>query len=214
MSVVEIDTAVTRRVRVLPETWAASVSAFIRSAGSSEEAVADNRPQLVFSRVYLPTQMNLYSDFNIRSRHFRCQETFFVEADDDGTIGSVVSLEGLRTKRRVSNVSLIATQLPADDPGGYLVELLDQVLDVAARFSAVTRLRFSYIYDTSFDAPLGVRMSSLLFRPPQHLPFFEEGRIPNETGKNREVVLLAFPGRNQRQPMATSPANGDGAAPR
>ena len=212
MSVAEIDTAAARRVRVLPETWAASVSAFIRSAGSGEEAAAENRPQMVFSRVYLPTQMNLYSDFNIRARHFRCQETFFVEAEDDGSIGAVVSIEGLRTKRRVSNVSLIAARLPADDPGGYLVELLDQVIEVAARFSAMTRLRFSYIYDTSFDAPLGVRMSNLLFRPPPHLPFFEEGRIPNETGKNREVVLVAFPGRDQRQKMAFSPPNGNGAS--
>lgn len=213
MSTVEVGTAAAQRVRVLPETWAASVSAFIRSAGSSEEAAAENRPQMVFSRVYLPTQMNLYSDFNIRSRHFRCQETFFVEAGDDGSIRAVVSLEGLRTKRRVSNVSLVAARLPADDPGGYLVDLLDQVLEVGARFSALTRLRFSYIYDTSFDAPLGVRMSSLLFRPPQHLPFFEEGRIPNETGKNREVVLLAFPGRDQRRKMPISPANGNGASP-
>lgn len=214
MSVPEVDAVTAPRVRVLPEIWCAPVSAFIRSAGSSEETTAEERPQMVFSRVYLPTQMNIYSDFNIRSRHFRCQETFFVEAGDDGSIRAVVSLEGLRTKRRVLNVSLIAARLPAADPGGYLVELLDQVLDVAARFSAVKRLRFSYIYDTSFDAPLGVRMSGLLFRPPQHLPFFEEGRIPNETGKNREVVLLAFPGREQRQKMASSPASGNGAAAR
>ncbi len=212
MSIAEIDTATARRVRVLPETWAASVSAFVRHSGSSEEAAAENRPEMVFSRVYLPTQMNLYSDFNIRSRHFRCQETFFVEAGDDGSISAVVSLEGLRTKRRVSNVSLIAARLPADDAGGYLVQLLDQVLEIAGRFSAMRRLRFSYVYDTSFDAPLGVRMSNLLFRPPQHLPFFEEGRIPNETGKNREVVLLAFAGRDPSQKMPLSPANGNGAS--
>jgi hypothetical protein len=179
-------------VRVLPERWASRVSSFIRSAGTAEEAAAEDRPEMVFSRVYLPTQMNFYSDFNIRSRHFRCLETFFVEADDADEIRAVVSLEGLRTARRVSNVNLIVARVPADDGGAHLAELLGAVLREAGKYSATSKLRFTYIFDTSFEAPLGVRVSKFLTEPPADVPFVEEARIANETGKNREAVLLSF----------------------
>jgi hypothetical protein len=187
-------------VRVLPESWAARVSDFIRGAGTAEQAAAEGVPEMLFSRVYLPTHMSFYSDFNIRSRHFRCQETFFVDIDEAGGLRAVVSLDGLRTKRRVANVNLIVARPPPSDPAAYLASLLDQVLRVAARYSAAVKLRLSYVYDTSFEAPLGVRMSSLFLDPPPSLPLREEARVANETGKNREVVLLAFDGLGLVQP--------------
>lgn len=181
-------------VRVLPERWAARVSAFVRSSGTAEEALAEDRPQMVFSRVYLPTQMNFYADFNIRSRHLRCSEIFFVQTDGTDGIHAVVSLEGLRTAQKVVNLSLIVARLTPGREGAELVALLDQVLHEASKYSAVEKLRCTYIYDTSFQAPLGIRISNLLVHPPSELPFFEEARIPNETGKSREAVLLGFNG--------------------
>ena len=181
-------------VRVLPERWAARVSEFIRSAGTAEEATAENRPEMMFSRVYLPTQMNFYSDFNIRSRHFRCIETFFVDEGSDGEIRAVVALEGLRTSRRAINLNLIVARPLWQDKGAYVAALLDGVLREASRYSAVDKLRLTYIYDTSFAAPIGIRLSDIFVHPPAHLPLVEEGRLPNETGKNREAVLLAFAG--------------------
>ncbi len=182
------------QIRVLPERWAARVSAFVRSSGTAEEAAAEDRPQMVFSRVYLPTQMNFYSDFNIRSRHFRCSEIFFVQTDATDAIHAVVSLEGLRTAQKVANLSLIVARLTPGQEAAELVALLDQVLHEASKYSAVEKLRCTYVYDTSFQAPLGIRISNLLVHPPSTLPFFEEARIPNETGKYREAVLLAFTG--------------------
>jgi len=196
------ETTGTMIVRPLPERLAGKVAAFIRAAGTSEEAKAEGRPEMVFSRVYLPTQMKFYSDYNIRSRHFRCLETFFVHCDEDGEIRAVVSTDGLRTHRRVTGVNLVVAKLPNEDSGTYIATLLDAVLNEIRKYSATCKLRFTYIYDTSFESALGVRISDYLLHPPADSPLVEEGRIPNETGKNREAVMLSF---MKQEPAAVEP---------
>lgn len=182
------------RVRLLPEAWAGRVSNFIRSGGTAEEAESEGRPETVLSRVYLPAQMGYYSDFNVRSRHFRCLETFFVAVGPDDEIHAVVSVDGLRSTRVVTAVNLIVAQRSRGDRAGDLAALLDGVLREAQRYSATERLRISYLYDTSFEAPVGVRIATVLSDPPDALPLREEARFPNETGRNREAVMLAFDG--------------------
>lgn len=203
------------RVRVLPEIWADRVSQFIRSSvtpelvtatgeGSIERTEQDpDAPEMLFARVYLATQMNYYSDFNIRARHFRCIENFFVLTDDDDELRAVVGLEGIRSSRRVLNVGLIVARMPEEEPQRFLAELLDGVLHEAARYCQAIKLRFTYVYDTSFEAPIGVRMSEWLSDPDPSLPYEEEARVPNETGLNREAVLLSF---NGLRPVSASGA--------
>jgi len=180
--------------RVLPESWAPRVSAFIRSAGTREESRSEGRPELVYSRAYLPGERTFYSNYNIRSPHFRCLETFFVEVDADGELVSVVGLDGLRTDSRVLAVSLVAARPDDQDPSERLAAMLEAVLDQASRYCDADRLRFTYVFDTSVEGPLGIHLSESLLNPAPHLPFREEARIPNETGQDREVVMLSFGG--------------------
>lgn len=180
--------------RVLPESWTRRVSAFIRSAGTREESRAENRPELIYSRAYLPGERTFYSSYNIRSRHFRCLETFFVEVDGDGELVAVVGLDGLRRDSRVLAVSLVVARPDGRDPSERLAAMFAAVLDQASRYCDADRLRFTYVFDTSVEGPLGIHLSEALLHPSPHLPFREEARIPNETGQDREVVLLAFGG--------------------
>jgi len=187
---------------VLPESWVTRVSEFIRSAGTLAEAEAEERPETIFSRSYLPAHMSYYSDFNIRSRHFRCIETFFVAVGPDEELQAVVSVNGLRTDTAVATANLIVARPSEGDRGADLAALLDGALQVMKRFAAVQRLRISYLYDISFEAAVGVRISQLLVDSPESLNLVEDARFPNETGRNREAVLLSFAGLEAAQAAA------------
>jgi hypothetical protein len=190
-------------IRVLPETWVTRVSEFIRSSGTLAEAEAEERPETVFSRSYLPAHMSYYSDFNIRSRHFRCIETFFVAVGPDEEIQAVVSVNGLRTDTAVATAVLIVARPSEGDRAADLAALLDGVLQAIKRFAASAhRLRISYLYDISFEAAVGVRISQLLVDAPESLHLVEDARFPNETGRNREAVLLSFAGLEAAQAAA------------
>lgn len=194
------------RVRVMPEVWANRVSEFIRSSGTSEEAATEGRPELIYTRSFLPSEGVNYADFNVRSRHFRCIESFFVETDENDAIRGVVGIDALRTGARVLRVSLIVAHPGEGDPAARLAALLDAVLKEANKYSQADRLRFAYVYDTTAQAPLGVRMSGLFLDPPDALPIREEARIPNDTGQTREAVLLAFDGRSEVAGAAARPS--------
>jgi len=194
------------QVRVMPEAWAGRVSEFIRSSGTSEEAAAEGRPELVYTRSFLPSEGVNYADFNVRSRHFRCIENFFVETDEQGAIRAVVGIDALRTSARVLRVSLVVAHRGEGDPAARLAGLLDATLAEVCKYSQADRLRFAYVYDTTAQAPLGVRMSELFLDPPEALPIREEARIPNDTGQTREAVLLAFGGRSEEAGAAARPS--------
>jgi hypothetical protein len=180
------------RVRVLPERWIGRVSAFIRSAGTLEESLAEDRPEVVFTRGNLATGRASYSDYNIRTRHFRCLETFFVETDAQDVLRAVVALDGFRTSQRILNVSLVVARPDGSERSERLSLLLTRVLGEAAGYAAAEKLRFTYVVDSRSGVPLGSHLSELLLQPPEQLPFHEDARIPNETGQDREAVLLAF----------------------
>jgi hypothetical protein len=195
------------RIRVLPETWAGRVSDFIRSSGTEEEAAAEARPELLYTRFYLPAEGAYYSDFNVRSRQLRCIENFFVESDEQDEIKAVVAIEAPRSDSRVLRVSLVVAHVGDGDPAQRLAHLLDGVLSVARQFTPADRLRFAYVYDTTAETTVGVRMAKVFHNLPPELPFREEARIPNETGQTREAVLLAFDGFERLD----APSSGDGA---
>ena len=188
-------------VRVLPEAWAGRVSEFIRSAGTIEEAESEGRPETVFSRVYLPAQMGYYSDFNVRSRQFRCLENFFIAAGDDDEIRAVVSLDGLRSNQVVASINLIVAHLSEGDRAEDLRALFEGVLGEVRQYTNTERLRIGFLYDTSFESAVGVRISEQIVDAPESLGMVEEARFPNETGRTREAILLAFSGRAGAEPL-------------
>jgi len=193
----------------MPETWAGRVSEFIRSSGTTEEATSEGRPELIYTRSFLPSEGVNYSDFNVRSRHFRCIENFFVETDEADAIRAVVGIDALRTSSRVLRVSLVVAHSEEGDPARRLTALLDAVLKEASVYCEADRLRFAYVFDTTAQAPLGVRMSALFLDPPEALRVREEARIPNDTGQTREAVLLAFDGRSGGDSAQTSRGGAD-----
>lgn len=186
------------RVVLLREGSVADVAAFVASAGTEEElqdgARPDDRPEIVFSQID-PIGLPLhYSDFNIRSRHFRVLETFFVEVDGAGRIDAVVGTTGLKRDRRVLNVLLaVLRRDPERPPGEHLRAVLDGTCRVAGRFvPALQKLRFTFVYDPSFGGPLGAQVSRLLIDAADQAGLVEEARMANETGPGREALLLAF----------------------
>jgi hypothetical protein len=180
-------------VRIMPETWAGRVSNFIRAASPLPPANSDSRPDLVFGRLARLGSHD-YAGFIIRSRHFRCLRTFLVETGPGDEIESVIELDGLRSKHRIAQVELLVSRLPTSDRSSRLTALLDGTLETAARYANVQRLRFSYIHDSSLGEPVGTHVSPLLLEPPLGSPFVEEARVPHETGRGHEAVLLAFNG--------------------
>ncbi len=187
-------------VGLLREATVAEVAAFIASGGTEEEVQLEERseeerPEIVFSQVD-PLGLGLhYSDFNIRSRHFRVLETFFVEVDGEGRLEAVVSTTGLKRDRRVLTVQLVVIRKrPGEDPADRLRALLAGVCRVARGFvPGVRKLRFTFVLDPSFGGALGSQVSQVLIGGYEPAGLVEEARMANETGPGREAVLLAFP---------------------
>lgn len=180
------------RFSVLPEARIAEVSGFVCSAGTVEEARVNGVPETYYARSYVPLEANQYADYNIRSRHFRCFETFFIETDSGGELQAVAATDGLGATKRSLNVSLVVARPREPEPAEHLRGLFERLLGEAARYSPASKLRFSYLYDLSFGGPVGVRVSKLFLESPEALGLIEEARIANETGANREAVLLAY----------------------
>jgi hypothetical protein len=182
-------------VGLLREATVVDVAAFIASGATEEEGGHEERPEIVFSQID-PIGLALhYADFNVRSRHFRVIETFFVEVDDDGRIQAVVGTTGLKRDRRVLNVQLVvARPRPGEDAAERLRALLAGVGRVAREFApGVRKLRFTFVLDPSFGGALGSQVSQVLVDGYERVGLVEEARMANETGPGREAVLLAFP---------------------
>lgn len=181
-------------VGLLREARVVQVAAFVASGGTEDEVQVEDRPEIVFSQID-PIGLALhYSDFNIRSRHFRVLETFFVEEDADGRIEAVVGTTGLTRDRRVLNVQLVVMRhRPGETPAARLRDLLLGVGRVARHFtSAARKMRFTFVLDPSFGGPLGAQVSRVLIDGYEDVGLVEEARMANETGPGREAVLLAL----------------------
>lgn len=187
-----------RRVVILREAWIRRVSEFIASAGikaSAEDggsAEDPDKPQIFYSRLQLPLRQSHFSDFNIRSRHFHCAETFFLEIDPSDRLLSVVGTDGLLSRKRSLSLSLLVARDVGANRVEWLRRLFQGVLEVANRYTPTRKLRFSYIYDSNFRSPLGCQVDDLLLDPVEETRLQEEFRIANETGKGREAVLFGF----------------------
>jgi hypothetical protein len=181
-------------VVLLREVSVVDVAAFVAAAGTEEEIVGEDRPEIVFSQID-PIGLSLhYADFNIRSRHFRVLESFFVDAGADGRIRAVVGTTGLKRDRRVLNVQLVVLRRgPEEDVAARLRALLAGVFVRAREFApAVRKLRFTFVLDPSFGGALGAQVSRVLVEGWERVGLVEEARMANETGPGREAVLLAF----------------------
>jgi len=192
------------KVILLPEAWVKRVSDFVVSGRMAEEGEpAGDRPEVLFSRSDPIVVQGNYSDYNIRSRHFRCLETFFIEVDEAGEIQSVVGLEGLLPGKRTVMVNLvIARPREGVDKATRMRELLEEVLRRAGEFVEISKLRITYLYDHNFSAPIQAQVWSTIIEAPERLGFIEEARIPNETGPGRDAVLLTM---RAAEPPAESP---------
>lgn len=180
-------------VKIFPETWATRVGEFVTRAGTEEEARAGGGPEVIYCRIGPVGMQSHYTDYNVRSRHFRCVETFFVEVDAGGELRSVVAVDGLLFGRPTLSVTLIVTRArDGEDQAAHLRGLLEAVLAEARRYADVRRLRLSYLYSHSFSAPLESQVSRLIVDAPERLGLVEEARIANETGAGREAVLLVL----------------------
>lgn len=181
-----------RAVVLMREAWVKRVAAFVASAGTPEEARLDGRPEIVFSKIDQTGLPVHYSDFNVRSRHFRCLESFFVEVDPTGQVTGLVAVDGLRSDKRILNVNLLLAR-PGEEPMATRVQrMLDGTVAAIRAFVPVAKLRLLYIFDHSFSAPLGAHVAPVLIDEFDRAGLFEEARIANETGPGREAVLLGF----------------------
>lgn len=193
---------------LLPEAAVVDVAAFVANAGPEEEIEGQDRPEIVFSQID-PIGLALhYSDFNIRSRHFRVLETFFVERGPEGRIDAVIGTSGVKRDRRVLNVLLAVLRHTSDeDPADHLRRVLTGVFQHAQCFAEpLRRLRFTFVYDPSFAGPLGAQVSRLLLDRWEDAGLHEEARMANETGPGREALLLGF-----APPALRAPADGAAA---
>lgn len=203
------DARSTSTVVLLREAAVVDVAAFVAAAGTEEEIAGDDRPEIVFSQID-PIGLALhYSDFNIRSRHFRVIETFFMEVDADGRIQAIVGTTGLKRDRRVLNALLVVLrQQPGEDQAAHLRRVLEGVCRQARSFAPeLQKIRFTFVLDPSFGGPLGAQVSRLLIDGYESVGLVEEARMANETGPGREALLLGFPA-----PAAAAPAEEPGAA--
>jgi len=179
-------------VVLMREAWVKRIAAFVATAGTPEEARLEGRPEIVFSKIDQTVLGAHYSDFNVRSRHFRCLETFLVEVDEAEQITALVAVDGLTSAKRILNVNLVVA-MPSEQPiADRLRALLDGALEVCRRFTPIAKLRLLYIFDHSFSAPLGAHVAPLLIDGFEAAGLVEEARIANETGPGREAVLLGF----------------------
>lgn len=191
-----------RAVVLMREAWVKRVAAFIASSGTAEEARLDGRPEIVFSKIDQTGLPVHYSDFNVRSRHFRCLESFFVEVDPEGRITGLVTVDGLRSDKRILNVNLVLMS-PGSEPVEDRVRgILDGAVRAIREFVPITKLRLLYIFDHSFSAPLGAHVAPVLIDAFDGAGLFEEARIANETGPGREAVLLGFLAPQEAGPSA------------
>ena len=181
-----------RAVVLMREAWVKRISAFVANAGTPEEARLEGRPEIVFSKIDQTGLPVHYSDFNVRSRHFRCLESFFVEQDATGRITGLVSLDGLRSDKRVLNVNLLLAEPGPEPIAARLQAMLDGTVAAVRAFVPIAKLRLLYIFDHSFSAPLGAHVAPVLIDEFDRAGLFEEARIANETGPGREAVLLGF----------------------
>jgi hypothetical protein len=184
-----------RTVVLMQEAWVKRVAAFVAGAGTIEEARVDGQPEIVFSKIDQTGIPMHYSDFNVRSRHFRCLESFFVEVDAAGEITGLIAVDGLRSDRRILNVNLLVAAAGPEPRTVRVQGMLDGTLRAIRAFVPVAKLRLLYIFDHSFSAPLGAHVSPVLIDQFEDVGLFEEARIANETGPGREAVLLGFHAR-------------------
>jgi len=94
-------------------------------AGTPEEARLEGRPEIVFSKIDQTVLGAHYSDFNVRSRHFRCLETFLVEVDEAEQITALVAVDGLTSAKRILNVNLVVAMPSGQPVADRLRALLD-----------------------------------------------------------------------------------------
>jgi hypothetical protein len=181
-----------RAVVLMREAWVKRVAAFIASSGTAEEARLDGRPEIVFSKIDQTGLPIHYSDFNVRSRHFRCLESFFVEVDATGRITGLVTVDGLRSDKRILNVNLLLAEPGPEPMTARLQRMLQGTVAAIQAFVPILKLRLLYIFDHSFSAPLGAHVAPVLIDEFDQAGLFEEARIANETGPGREAVLLGF----------------------
>ncbi len=181
-----------RAVVLMREAWVKRVAAFIAGAGTPEEARLETRPEIVFSKIDQTGLPVHYSDFNVRSRHFRCLESFFVELDPTGRITGLVAVDGLRSDKRILNVNLLLAEPGPEPIAARLQAMLAGAVASIQAFVPIAKLRLLYIFDHSFSAPLGAHVAPVLIDEFERAGLFEEARIANETGPGREAVLLGF----------------------
>ncbi len=183
-------------VRIMPESWAFRVAGFLAAATDDAIGEVEVRPKVLFLRNNAMRQIDHLTGFNIRERHFRCIETFFVRADALGEIETVIAVEGIRTRSVVLTASLLVSKvLPslASEGGDTLAKYRRDVIVVAAEFCAASRLRFTYLIDSNGKNVVGGKMCQLLLQTPEDAGLFVEARIRHETGRDREIVMLGFP---------------------
>jgi len=204
----------TGRVSLLRERWLADVTAFVaaaRAEGDEPETEGVERgdaPEMAFCHMDPIGVPSHYSDFNIRSRHFRVVETFFVERDASGAITGLVSTTGLRRDRRVLHVCLVIVRRAPDE---RLADRVRTVLAGACREAlgfaqAVRKLRFTFVLDPSLGGPLGAHVPRSLIDEYDRAGLVEEARIANETAPGREAVLLTFHAAPELVAAAGEPA--------
>jgi hypothetical protein len=183
-------------VRIMPESWAFRVGGFLSVATDGTDGTVQVRPRVLFHRNYAVKQIDHFAGFNIRERHFRCIETFFIKADALGQIETVMVVEGIRTGNVVLNVNLFASRvLPfaPDQPSAALAEYMNDVIVVASEYCAASRLRFAYLLDMRSQRVVDGEVCQLLSETHGDAGLFVEARIPHETGRGRVAVMLGFP---------------------
>jgi len=186
-------------VRVLPESWTSAVAAFVQEAIFPPEEADVGAAVLLWSRDYAPQQAHHFAPFNIRARHFRCQDTWFVQSQPDGALSGAVAFDGLRGDRPVVGVNLVVSRMSKRGIASELERLLSGAMEVAREYVPLSRLRFAYPFDPASGEPIGVRACGALLDPFNGLLLEEEARIPNETGRRREFVMLAFRPREMQE---------------
>ena len=193
----QAETNSSRTVEVLRENSLSEVVAFLAAARTEAEGdgvETETGAEIAFCQTDPVGIASQYTDFNIRSRHFRVVETFFVERDAAGRMTGLLTTSGMRRDSRVLHMFFVAIRRePGDDFVERLRHLLQGVCDRTRLFApAIAKLRLTFVLDPSLGGPLGSYVSPALVDDYERAGMVEEARIANETAPGREAVLLTY----------------------
>jgi hypothetical protein len=130
-----------------------------------------------------------YRYYNVRSRHFRLQEVFFVCQGDDGEIDGVISFADIGDGKAYVRLLALGSSLMNGTNGDGVTRFVDESVRELTRFVKTSAVRVITAGQQESEERVGPHVSPAFLRAIERCGFQELARLDREGGHDVHVEI-------------------------